>query len=53
MNLCTAEGLADAGRRGLGLGVLGGGRGTGEDDPLFGFKRQMGTRVLLRPVFSA
>ena len=53
MNLCTAAGLAEAGRRGLALGVLGGGRGTGEDDPLFAFKRQMATRVLMRPVFAS
>jgi hypothetical protein len=52
MNLCTAEGLAEAGRRGLRLAVLGGGRGTGTDDALFAFKRQMAGAVLPRPVFE-
>jgi hypothetical protein len=52
MNLCTAGGLAEAGRRGAGLAVLGGGRGAGEDDPLFAFKRQMASAVLTRPIFE-
>jgi hypothetical protein len=53
MNLCTAEGLAEAARRGRALAVLGGGRGIGEDDALFAFKRRMSTRSLPRHVFAA
>jgi hypothetical protein len=52
MNLCTAEGLAEAFRRGIPLGVLGGGRSAGDDDALFAFKRQMASDVVLRPVFE-
>ena len=43
MNLALAEGIREAWRTGAAVTVLGGGRTDADDDPLFGFKRQLAT----------
>ena len=51
MNLALAEGLAEGWRRGATLGLLGGGRTAGDDDPLLAFKRQLAPDVVRRRTY--
>jgi hypothetical protein len=48
VNLAILTGLREAQRRGIQSVILGGGRGTGLDDPLFRFKQEMATRIAER-----